>query len=71
MIKYTNEKVTSNTLVIAISSQRDGFDTLAQNLKELFEKTEYVHQAEAFDNPETLVKYGMLAMSGGICIRHC
>ena len=66
LIKYTNEKVTSNTLIIAISQAKEtNSDTLAQNLKELFEKTEYVHQAEAFDNPETLVKYGMLAMSEG------
>lgn len=66
LIKYTNEKVTSNTLIIAISQTKGiDSDTLAQNLKELFEKTEYVHQAEAFDNPETLVKYGMLAMGEG------
>lgn len=66
LIKYTNEKVTSNTLIIAVTGIKEiNTDMVAQEMKDLFEKTEYVHQAEAFDSPETLVKYGMLAMSEG------
>lgn len=66
LIKYTFEKVTSNTLIVAVSGI-EGIDPdkLAQELKEMFEKTKYIKQAEPFDNPETLVKYGMLSISEG------
>lgn len=64
LVKYTSEKVTSNTLIIAISGTKNHDpDSIAQKFKETFEKSGYVYQAEPFDNPETLVKYGMLALS--------
>ncbi|ABS61530.1 efflux RND transporter permease subunit [Fervidobacterium nodosum] len=66
LVKYTNEKVTSNTLLVAILNvENKNFDAIASDLKRLFESTPYIHQAEAFDNPETLVKYGMLSISEG------
>ncbi|ODN31191.1 RND transporter [Fervidobacterium thailandense] len=66
LIKYTSEKLTSNTLVVVLTKVKGkDHDKLASELKELFEKTPYVNQAEPFDNPETLVKYGMLSVGGG------
>ena len=66
LVKYTSEKVTSNTLVVVIEGTKElNPDEIAKQLKEIFEKTEYINQAEPFDNPETLVKYGMLALGEG------
>lgn len=66
LVKYTSEKLTSNTLVVVITNTKGkNHDKLASELKELFERTNYVNQAEPFDNPETLVKYGMLSVGGG------
>ncbi|MEN3042162.1 MAG: RND transporter, partial [Fervidobacterium sp.] len=66
MVKYTSEKVTSNTLVVAVTGvKKYNPDIIAQELKDLFEKSKYINQAEPFDNPETLVKYGMLSISEG------
>ncbi|MFN3692242.1 MAG: MMPL family transporter, partial [Fervidobacterium sp.] len=66
LIKYTYEKVTSNTLIVAVSGlEKNNPDKIARELKEIFEKTSYIKQAEPFDNPETLVKYGMLSVSEG------
>lgn len=66
LVKYTSEKLTSNTLVVVITKTKGkNHDKLASELKELFERTNYVNQAEPFDNPETLVKYGMLSVGGG------
>jgi len=66
LVKYTSEKVTSNTLIVAILGvKKHNPDSIAQELKDLFEQSEYINQAEPFDNPETLVKYGMLSISEG------
>jgi len=66
LVKYTSEKVTSNTLVVVIEGTKElNPDEIAKQLKEIFEKSEYINQAEPFDNPETLVKYGMLALGEG------
>jgi len=65
-VKYTSEKVTSNTLVVVIEGTKElNPNEIAKQLKESFEKSEYINQAEPFDNPETLVKYGMLALGEG------
>ncbi|MGC8819835.1 MAG: efflux RND transporter permease subunit [Fervidobacterium sp.] len=64
LIKYTSEKVTSNTLLVAVFGiRKQNPDAIAKDLKELFERSTYVNKAEAFDNPETLVKYGMLSIN--------
>ncbi|WP_448375183.1 efflux RND transporter permease subunit [Fervidobacterium sp.] len=66
LVKYTTEKVTSNTLIVVIDGVKKlNPDSIAQELKDIFEKTDYINQAEPFDNPETLVKYGMLALGEG------
>jgi len=66
LVKYTSEKVTSNTLVVVIEGTKElNPNEIAKQLKESFEKSEYINQAEPFDNPETLVKYGMLALGEG------
>lgn len=62
LVKYTSEKVTSNTLIVAIDGVKTSNpDNIAKMIKELFENTPYINHAEPFDNPETLVKYGMLS----------
>lgn len=66
LVKYTSEKLTSNTLIVAVDGLKEhNPDDVAQKLKDLFEKTSYINQAEPFDNPETLVKYGMLSLGEG------
>uniref|UniRef100_A0A7V4NE51 RND transporter n=1 Tax=Fervidobacterium pennivorans TaxID=93466 RepID=A0A7V4NE51_FERPE len=66
LVKYTSEKVTSNTLIVAIDGVKTSNpDSIAKMIKELFENTPYVNHAEPFDNPETLVKYGMLSFGEG------
>ena len=66
LVKYTSEKVTSNTLIVAIDGVKTSNpDSIAKMIKELFENTPYVNYAEPFDNPETLVKYGMLSFGEG------
>lgn len=66
LIKYTAEKLTSNTLIVVVEGVKQlDHDSIAQELKDLFEGSPHVNRAEAFDNPETLVKYGLLAWGEG------
>ncbi|QTA38847.1 MMPL family transporter [Thermosipho ferrireducens] len=62
-LKFTAEKVISNTLlVVAKVSNVNDIDKFVFELKEMFENTPYVSMAEPFDNPETLIKYGLFAV---------
>ncbi len=64
LVKFTEEKVAGNTLIIAILSNEEFSDpdAIAQNVKGVFEKTSYIQKAEPFDNPESLVKFGLISM---------
>ncbi|ANQ53334.1 RND transporter [Thermosipho sp. 1063] len=63
LVKFTKEKVISNTLLIVIELNNGvNAGKLAYEMKDKFEKTSYILKAEAFDNPENLIKYGIFTV---------
>ncbi len=64
LVRFTEEKVAGNTLIVAIltDTQFSNPDEIAQDIKDSFESTVYIQQAEPFDNPESLVKFGLISM---------
>ncbi|SHH30648.1 efflux RND transporter permease subunit [Thermosipho atlanticus] len=63
LIKFTKEKVVSNSLLVVVKVQKvKNIPEFARELKESFEQTPYISGAEPFDNPETMIKYGIFAV---------
>ncbi|ABR30095.1 RND transporter [Thermosipho melanesiensis] len=63
LVKFTEEKVVSNTLLIVVElNNKVNINEVALRIKDAFEKTEYISKAEAFDNPENLIKYGIFTV---------
>ncbi|MBZ4650236.1 MMPL family transporter [Thermosipho sp. (in: thermotogales)] len=64
MVKFTNEKVVSNTLllVIELENKKINVNEFVEKLKDAFEETPYISKAEAFDDPETMLKYGIFTI---------
>ena len=63
LIKFTEEKVVSNTLLVVVKvNGLKNIPEFAEDLKNIFEKTPYISSAEAFDNPEALIKYGIYSI---------
>ncbi|MBO8160955.1 MAG: MMPL family transporter [Thermosipho sp. (in: Bacteria)] len=63
LVKFTEEKVVSNSLLIVAKVKNiKNISAFAEELKNVFEHTPYISSAEPFDNPETLIKYGIFTV---------
>ncbi len=64
-LDFLNEKLSSNVLVVVAYTNSDLEKTkkALEELKDLFESTEYILETMKIDDPEVFVKYGFLAFN--------